>query len=191
MHRYEFIESYYSQKLNNSELTEAQDYISKLSDSDYELNEFDHYDSHEDKYYEKYRLCKIHYPKQDSILSRLAINQFYQTNRKYWKYDLSDDFEFQLIKYDIGGHYHWHCDYGLTLKKGIDRKLSITIQLTEPSEYDGGMLQLIDYSNRNILVPGHLGTVIVFDSKLPHKVLPVTRGKRISLVGWASGPRLK
>ena len=191
MHHYKFIEPYCSQKLNNSELTEAQDYISKLSDSDYELNEFDHYDSHEDKYYEKYRLCEIHYPKQDSILSRLAINQFYQTNRKYWKYDLSDDFEFQLIKYDIGGHYHWHCDYGLTLKKGIDRKLSITIQLTEPSEYDGGMLQLINYSNRNILVPGHLGTVIVFDSKLPHKVLPVTRGKRISLVGWASGPRLR
>jgi PKHD-type hydroxylase len=52
-------------------------------------------------------------------------------------------------------------------------------------------LQLIDYGNHTIDVSRKLGTVVVFDSKLPHKVWPVTFGKRLALVGWASGPRLR
>ena len=63
--------------------------------------------------------------------------------------------------------------------------------MTEPSEYEGGELQLVDYGNHTVLVPGHLGTVIVFDSKVPHKVWPVTWGKRFALVGWANGPQLR
>ena len=187
----EFIHPYYFELLNKQEVQDIQKYISELSDSDYELNEFSHYDGHEDKHYEKYRSCKIHYPKHGSILPRLAIDKFYQNNRKYWKYDLSGDFEFQLIKYDVGGNYHWHCDYGVSIKEGLVRKLSITMQLTNPEEYDGGELNLVDYQNHVNLVPNLLGTVAVFDSKLPHKVWPVTWGQRLSLVGWANGPRLR
>jgi predicted 2-oxoglutarate/Fe(II)-dependent dioxygenase YbiX len=187
----EFIEPYYLEKLNYKELTEIQDYISKLSDSDYKHNEFEHYDGHEDKTYDKYRSCEIHYPKNSSVLVRLAKKYFQYLNKRFYRYDLRNNFEVQLIKYYEGGNYNWHCDYGIAPKRGLTRKLSMSMQLTEPSEYEGGELQLIDYGNHTILVPGHLGTVIVFDSKLPHKVWPVTWGKRISLVGWANGPRLR
>ena len=94
-------------------------------------------------------------------------------------------------RYDIGGNYNWHCDYGIAPKRGLSRKLSMSIQLTPSEEYHGGELQVVDYGNHTLTIPGDLGTVIVFDSKLPHKVCPVTWGQRISLVGWANGPRFR
>ena len=91
----------------------------------------------------------------------------------------------------MGGNYNWHCDYGTAERPGLIRKLSMSIQLTPPEEYHGGELQVVNYGNRTITIPTHLGTVVVFDSKLPHKVWPVVWGQRISLVGWANGPRLR
>ena len=187
----EFIHPYYFEKLNRQDLTDIQQYISKLSDSDYKLNEFDHYDGHDDKHYDKYRSCEIHYPKKSSVLFRIGKKYFYAINKKFYRYDLRNIFEFQLIRYYEGGNYNWHCDYGISPKRGIVRKLSMSMQLTDPSEYEGGELQLVDYQNHTNMVPNDLGTVIIFDSKLPHKVWPVTWGKRIALVGWASGPPLK
>ena len=191
MYHREYINPYYLEKLDNTELNQFQDYISNLSDSDYSLSEFEHYDGFEDKTYDKYRSCMVHYPKDSSIISRVAKNYFKCLNSQFWRYDLKNHFEFQLIKYDIGGNYNWHCDYGIAPKRGLSRKLSMSIQLTIPEEYHGGELQVVDYGNHTLTIPGDLGTVIVFDSKLPHKVWPVTWGQRISLVGWANGPRLR
>ena len=191
MYHREYINPYYLEKLDNTELNQFQDYISNLSDSDYSLSEFEHYDGFEDKTYDKYRSCMVHYPKDSSIISRVAKNYFQCLNSQFWRYDLKNHFEFQLVKYDIGGNYNWHCDYGIAPKRGLSRKLSMSIQLTPPEEYLGGELQVGDYGNHTIMIPGDLGTVIVFDSKLPHKVWPVVWGQRISLVGWANGPRLR
>ena len=191
MYHREYINPYYLEKLDNTELNQFQDYISNLSDSDYSLSEFEHYDGFEDKTYDKYRSSMVHYPKDSSIISRVAKNYFQCLNSQFWRYDLKNHFEFQLVKYDIGGNYNWHCDYGIAPKRGLSRKLSMSIQLTPPEEYHGGELQVVDYGNHTIMIPGDLGTVIVFDSKLPHKVWPVVWGQRISLVGWANGPRLR
>ena len=191
MYHREYINPYYLEKLDNTELNQFQDYISNLSDSDYSLSEFEHYDGFEDKTYDKYRSCMVHYPKDSSIISLVAKNYFQCLNSQFWRYDLKNHFEFQLVKYDIGGNYNWHCDYGIAPKRGLSRKLSMSIQLTPPEEYHGGELQVVDYGNHTITIPGDLGTVIVFDSKLPHKVWPVVWGQRISLVGWANGPRLR
>ena len=191
MYHREFIEPYYLEKLNRGELREIQKYISNLSDSDYKHNEFEHYDGFEEKQYDKYRSCEIHYPKDSSILSRVGRKYFQYLNNQFYRYDLKNLFEFQLIKYYVGGNYNWHCDYGIAPKRGMSRKLSMSIQLTIPEEYEGGELQLVDYANHTLMIPGDLGTVIVFDSKLPHKVWPVVWGQRISLVGWANGPRFR
>ena len=191
MYHREYINPYYLEKLNKDELREIEKYISNLSDSDYSLSEFEHYDGFEDKTYDKYRSCMVHYPKDSSIISRVAKNYFRSLNNQFYNYDLKNFFEFQLIKYDVGGNYHWHCDYGISPKRGMSRKLSMSIQLTPPEEYEGGELQVVDYANHTLMIPGEIGTVIVFDSKLPHKVWPVTWGQRISLVGWANGPRLR
>ena len=122
-----------------------------------------------------------------------CIGKYYfrSLNDKFWKYDLEDVFEFQLIKYDIGGNYNWHCDYGISEKPGLIRKLSMSIQLTPPEEYHGGELSVVNYGNTTINISTDLGTVVVFDSKLPHKVWPVVWGQRLSLVGWANGPRFR
>ena len=191
MYHREFIEPYYLEKLNRGELREIQKYISNLSDSDYKHNEFEHYDGFEEKQYDKYRSCEIHYPKDSSILSRVGRKYFQYLNNQFYRYDLKNLFEFQLIKYYVGGNYNWHCDYGIAPKRGMSRKLSMSIQLTPPEEYHGGELQIVDYANHTLMIPGEIGTVIVFDSKLPHKVWPVVWGQRISLVGWANGPRLR
>ena len=191
MYHREYINPYYLEKLDHKELTQFQEYILNLSDNDYSLSEFKHYDGFDDKTYDKYRSCMVHYPKDSSVISRIGRNYFHSLNNQFWHYDLKNHFEFQLIKYDIGGNYNWHCDYGIAPKRGLSRKLSMSIQLTPSEEYHGGELQVVDYGNHTLTIPGDLGTVIVFDSKLPHKVWPVVWGKRISLVGWANGPRLR
>ena len=190
----EYISPYYLESLQKMEYLEIEKYISNLSDDDYKFNddtEFSHYDGYQDKTIEKYRSCRIHYPEHDTILPRIGRDYFYKLNNEFWKYDLGDVFEFQLIKYNIGGNYDWHSDYGISERPGLIRKLSMSIQLTPPEEYHGGELSVVDYGNLTHNIPTDLGTVIVFDSKLPHKVWPVVWGQRISLVGWANGPRFR
>ena len=191
---HEFIQPYYLETLQEHIYLEIQEYISNLSDSDYKFNkstEFSHYNGYEDKHYEKYRSCRIHYPQDGTILCRVGCDYFHSLNNQFWNYDLADVFEFQLIKYDIGGTYNWHCDYGTAERPGLIRKLSMSIQLTPPEEYHGGELSVVNYGNTTINISTDLGTVVVFDSKLPHKVWPVVWGQRLSLVGWANGPRFR
>ena len=138
-----------------------------------------------------YRTCEIHYPNKNSVLNEIGKKIFLDVNEKHYEYDLKDIFEFQLIKYYVGGNYNWHCDYGVAPSKGLVRKLSMSVHLTDPKEYEGGELNLINYSNYPIMVNNNLGSTIVFDSKIPHKVWPVTWGERIVLVGWANGPKLR
>ena len=189
--KHEFVNPYYYEQLNNEDLKEIHDYISQLSDSDYKHNEFDYYDGQDDKKYDVYRSCEIHYPKQSTPLCRIGKKFFNLVNKKYYKYDLKNLFEFQLIKYHVGGEYNWHVDYGVAPRRGLVRKLSMTIQLTYPDKYEGGELQLVDYGNHLVMMEKYAGRVLVFDSKVPHKVWPVTWGKRFALVGWANGPQLR
>ena len=191
MYHREYINPYYLEKLDHKELTQFQEYISNLSDNDYSLSEFKHYDGFDDKTYDKYRSCMVHYPKDSSVISRIGRNYFHSLNNQFWHYDLKNHFEFQLIMYNIGGNYNWHCDYGTAERPGLIRKLSMSIQLTPPEEYHGGELSVVNYGNTTVNISTDLGTVVVFDSKLPHKVWPVVWGQRISLVGWANGPRFR
>lgn len=181
----EFIRPFYLDNLNSQELQEIQDYISNLKDTDYKHNEIKYEE------FNNYRSCEIHYPSSSSAFFRIGKRIFQSINKQYYQYDLRNVYEFQLIKYYEGGNYNWHCDYGVSPRKGVVRKLSMSIQLSSPNDYEGGELQLIDYGNHTINFSNSLGAVIVFDAKLPHKVWPVTFGKRIALVGWASGPKLR
>lgn len=87
-----------------------------------------------------------------------------------------------------GGHYDWHVDVNWNGEGPFDRKLSVTVQLSDPSEYAGG-----DFQFRETETPDAAckvkGTVLVFPSYLLHRVTPVTFGTRKSLVAWFEGPR--
>jgi PKHD-type hydroxylase len=112
-------------------------------------------------------------------------------NRSLWEYDLNYLNGIQISTYDEGGHYKWHSDYGTSSDQRYTRKLSASLLITDPSEYEGGDLELLDYHNNILQPPQTKGTMIIFDSRIPHRVTPVTKGKRISLVTWMLGPKLR
>jgi len=113
-------------------------------------------------------------------------------NKQQWEYDLNTLLGIQVSKYEApDGHYRWHSDYGTSQNNDYTRKLSASLLLTDPSEYEGGDLEFIDYHGNNVFAPKQRGSIIVFDSRVPHRVTPVTKGKRYSLVTWIYGPKLK
>ena len=70
------------------------------------------------------------------------------------------------------------------------RKLSISIQLTNPDEYEGGELILYE-DNKGKEMKKEQGTLILFPSFILHEVKPVTKGERNSLVAWVTGKQFK
>jgi Rps23 Pro-64 3,4-dihydroxylase Tpa1-like proline 4-hydroxylase len=87
----------------------------------------------------------------------------------------------QIIKYGEGGHYMWHNDV-LPPQDGMVRCASLVLLLNDPSEFEGGLLQIKDKSDSLLK---HKGDIVVFDSKAEHRVTPVTRGVRYTAVCWA------
>lgn len=106
-------------------------------------------------------------------------------NQHKWQFEIDFFESIQLAKYEEGMHYDWHYDLGP--ENAGNRKLSVSVQLSAPEEYEGGDLML-DIARRNsYTAPREVGSVTVFPSFLKHKVQPVTKGTRYSLVVWASG----
>ena len=71
------------------------------------------------------------------------------------------------------------------------RKLSFVLQLSDPDDYEGGNLQLLDEVGKSYIAPRERGAVILFDSRTQHRAQKVRKGVRKSLVGWTVGPRWK
>jgi PKHD-type hydroxylase len=137
-----------------------------------------------------------------------------RANRENFLYDIRniDNETMQFTQYGVGEFYGWHNDAGLSVfykpqsvgnrvdglandffNENIElvRKLSFVVQLSDPDDYEGGNLQLLDEAGKSYFAPRKRGTVIVFDSRTQHRVLKVTKGVRKSLVGWVVGPRWK
>ena len=113
-----------------------------------------------------------------------------KVNSKYFRFDLTGFGEpLQLTNYEESenGMYGWHVDYN---SGSISRKLSVVVQLTDPSEYEGGNLQVLSGSQPEN-IRKQRGLVAFFPSYTLHQVTPVTSGNRQSLVAWVSGPAFK
>ena len=117
-------------------------------------------------------------------------------NKDNFLYDILDieNDLIQYTQYNKGDFYKWHTDMDICDINEPDqlvRKLSFTVQLTNDDEYTGGNLEFADFDDNTyrFLVPKSRGTVIVFDSRTPHRVTPVESGIRKSLVGWVVGKR--
>lgn len=85
--------------------------------------------------------------------------------------------------------YDWHLDM-IDAPTELQRKLSLTVQLTEGSEYEGGDLELRD-GYGVVKAPREGGCLVAFPAWALHRVTPVTRGTRRSLVAWIGGPRFR
>ena len=112
-------------------------------------------------------------------------------NTQFYKFDLTGFGDsLQLTNYDHSeqGMYGWHQDYGSV--GAPSRKLSLVLQLTDPSEYEGGNLQIMT-GGEPTNVHKQRGLVTVFPSYVVHQVTPVTQGSRQSLVAWITGPEFR
>jgi PKHD-type hydroxylase len=91
----------------------------------------------------------------------------------------------QFTEYPEGGFYDWHmdCDVSMAHEPPV-RKISMTLLLNDPSEFEGGHLELMAPGKFAELKQGH---AICFASFLNHRVQPVTKGVRQSLVVWFGG----
>ena len=95
----------------------------------------------------------------------------------------------QYTEYPSGGFYDWHMDSDVNFAhEPTVRKISMTCLLSHESEFEGGELQIERDKNKVKLVQGQ---AIFFASFLLHRVAPVTRGVRKSLVMWFGGPPLR
>ena len=135
-----------------------------------------------------------------------------RANRENFLYDLRniDGESLQYTRYSEGEFYGWHNDAGLqtqykpqsvgNLAEGLAndfvnenielvRKLSFSLQLSGPDDYEGGNVQFIDEAGKSYFAPRKRGTIVLFDSRTQHRVLKVTKGIRKSIVGWTVGPR--
>jgi PKHD-type hydroxylase len=120
------------------------------------------------------------------------INMATEANDTLWNFELMSAPEpIQYTEYlDVdAGHYDWHQDIGpdaLSL-----RKVSITVQLSEDIDYEGGDLEFSKGGSGGIMAPRGAGTVVIFPSYLMHKVHKITKGTRKSFVLWVGGAHYK
>jgi len=95
----------------------------------------------------------------------------------------------QYTEYPSGGFYDWHMDSDLNFTHEPPvRKISMTCLLSHESEFEGGELEIEKEDNKVKLVQGQ---AVFFASFIRHRVAPVTRGVRKSLVMWFGGPPLR
>ena len=95
----------------------------------------------------------------------------------------------QFTHYPTGGFYEWHMDNDVMGKHQPPiRKISMTLLLSPESEFEGGELEFMNKGKRVRLKQGQ---AMFFASWLQHRVKPVTRGERKSLVMWFGGPSFK
>ena len=109
-----------------------------------------------------------------------------EVNDAVYGFDVSQFREgFQFTRYEVGEYYGPHFDIGPG--KLTERKLSLTVQLSNAEEYSGG--ELIIYPE--FVAPKDQGTMTVFPSFMCHDVRPVLTGVRYSLVSWLAGPQFR
>jgi len=123
-----------------------------------------------------------------------------------WNFNWDYSESCQFTKYKLNQYYDWHCDsweepYGNehdTNFKGKIRKLSVTCCLSDPNDYEGGELEFnfrnTSKKENNIRTCEEIreqGSICVFPSFVWHRVKPVTKGTRYSLVVWNIGQPFK
>lgn len=119
-------------------------------------------------------------------LRTMAFDHIKKLNNKLFRYDISKINQINLLRYNPGGKYDWHQDVAYGAKE--HRKLTFIIQLSDPDEYEGGTLEFRD-GGFNGEAAKKKGSIIIFPSFLYHRITPISKGIRHSIVGWAVGPQ--
>ena len=189
--------------IKNTELKEAA--ILNPGESDADANR-------SSRVYPKIRITDIAFVEPDANgdnkVNELAWQYLIEANARNFNYKIETFQLVQFARYRDGGHYAWHRDVNESalVPNGTSRKLSLTLCLSDPKDYEGGDLEffhgerplddIVQWDGKIVKgeqVHKHIqdqGSVIVFDSRDWHRVTPVTKGTRYSLVCWSVGPNL-
>jgi PKHD-type hydroxylase len=146
--------------------------------------------------YEKHRVSNVKFHKRNQetawIFDRLNF-VIQAANEQFYNFNLNGYAEFQYTTYDPNGRYDFHTDlaYGEEYGNNAElRKLSLTLLLND--DFEGGEFEVnLGKEENAITVPMHKGRVVLFPSFVLHRVKPVTKGVRKSLVIWVVGPKFR
>lgn len=140
-----------------------------------------------------YRRSEVNWLNNDTdsswVFERLA-HVVSSLNASYYGFDLTGFGEpLQLTNYREGdqGAYGLHQDLNAD---GVSRKLSLVLQLSDPSEYEGGNLEIL-LGREALTMSKSRGLILVFPSWTLHQVTPVVKGSRQTLVSWITGPSFR
>jgi len=150
--------------------------------------------SQEKETVEKVRKSGVKFHNRDEntawIFDRLNL-AIEANNERYYRFDLNGYDAFQYTTYDKTGKYDWHMDTNLGQDPGSlqeTRKLSMIICLND--DYTGGEFQINNGNEKNAeTLPAKKGRAFFFPSFLIHRVAPIKKGVRKSLVVWVTGPK--
>ena len=112
------------------------------------------------------------------------LYQCQQANKKLFGFDIHWDFHLDTLNYNvygINGEYDWHVDRSIS---EFDMKLTCLLNLSEES-YEGGEFCTIN-SDKNAKFTSGMG--LITNPLIAHKVTPITKGERITLTYWGTGP---
>jgi PKHD-type hydroxylase len=169
----------------NEECQKVIEYGSSLEKKDAETND--------EKYNKKNNIRKskvawIDYNENSAWIYEKINHAVCIINEKCFHFDLTGVESMQFAEYNApDDHFSTHID------KEVNTpviKLSLSVQLSAPEDYEGGELEIV-MSDQGVKMPKTKGTVIAFPSYAPHKINPITKGKRYSLVVWVTGPNFK
>ena len=142
----------------------------------------------------KTRVTNVSWFPQGHFMETMLQGYTTLANLEAWNFIVTGKETIQFGEYKSGGFYNWHTDSSLNPAVPF-RKLSITVNLSDPKDYKGGNFEMKSYNGQELKMPvGQLrkrGTVIIFPSFLSHRVTEVTEGTRYSLVQWYHGPEFK
>ena len=124
-------------------------------------------------------------------LNDRIYNMVRDVNDEFFHMDITGFEDLQHTTYKAGGGF-----YGVHMDTFINaypqRKISFTIQLSEPVDYEGGQMLIYNKDLKNPYIAStSIGSLVLFHSMMLHEVTPVTKGVRSSLVGWVSGPPMR
>jgi len=125
----------------------------------------------------------------------LMFSYVLDCNRYAYGFDIDqiENCQFSVYDSDNKDFYDWHFDTQWGNSTLVDRKISLVVQLSDRTEYEGGVFEIehVTYSPKDRIKMQNKGAIITFPSFLNHRVTPVTKGKRMSLIVWAEGKNFR
>lgn len=112
-----------------------------------------------------------------------VIEKHWRTAIDFFNFDITFIEPYEIKKYSLGGHFGRHIDNYHAMSIPVERKITMSLQLSEDTDYVGGRLTIVrtQVSRKKL-------SMTFFPSFYPHGVEAITNGTRWVMIGWAWGP---